>query len=501
MTNAVLGVKPYAESFRNLICIGVIFAATSVALAGNTCTWQGGSGKFSDANWDVAPVSGNGDTLVFDTSNGTAITVENDVADDFAIRSIHTAAGTGWASYGTITLTGRRLYFDATASRSEVDVIVCGTGHPNRGAPMTFEAPLRFKGGCMRFSNTVVFNGKITIDDNGFISLGWPTPRSTESVKPVTFNNEIYGPNASADIVPGNGGHGSRLDFNGKLTLKALYNNGAYMGGKPKTYFNATGNAIETFTFKYNHQIYCNVANAFDDTLVINDVSGQPELGVVNFGADQVINRFTDMAGIAPTNACRYVGTAKTVSTVTMRASASTTICNTFEDTLALVWDPKDDYTFTLEAHGPSATNTMSGAIEVKGGTFALCGNTSFTKLAGVTVRNGATFSLAQSTATQPLPKMLALVLEDGGHFEVPAGMTIPVATITTNGVPAATSGVYTKDNCSWVTGDGAVESRLVMVPRSTRQRRSWCRLRRLARRRGRPVASSSRTASRRARR
>ena len=115
------------------------------AVAGNVCTWKGGSGKFSDANWDVAPVSGNGDTLVFDTSNGTAITVENDLADDFAIRALKTCAGEGWASFGTITLTGRRLYFDATASRSDVTVVVCGTGHPNRGAPLTFNLPLRFK--------------------------------------------------------------------------------------------------------------------------------------------------------------------------------------------------------------------------------------------------------------------------------------------------------------------------------------------------------------------
>ena len=66
--------------------------------------------------------------------------------------------GENWKNFGQITLTGQRLYFNATASRSAVTVIECGTGHPNRGAPLTFDLPLRFKVGGMKFSNTVVFN-------------------------------------------------------------------------------------------------------------------------------------------------------------------------------------------------------------------------------------------------------------------------------------------------------------------------------------------------------
>lgn len=447
---------------KSLMMIGVM-AVTLGAVAGNVCTWRGGSGKFSDANWDVVPASGNGDTLVFDTSDGTAITVENDLADDFAIRTLKTCAGENWSRFGTITLTGRRLYLNATASRSDVTVIECGTGHPNRGAPLTFDLPLRFKGGCMRFSNTVVFNGKISIDDNGFISLGWPNPRSTSDVKSVTFNCEIYGPNAKADIVPGNGGYGSRLEFNGPITLQELYNNGAFLGGKPKTYFNATGNSIQTFVFKYNHQIYFPVANAFNDTLVIHDISGQPELGVINFGADQVIDRFTGMDGILPVNACRYVG--EKTSTVTMRARADTAVYNTFEGKLSLVWDPQDDYTFTLQDHLPSATNTMSGSIEVKRGTFALRDGACFTLLSNVTVRAGATVSLAQSTAEQPFPPSVMLAVDAGGKVEIPAGRTLSVGSLFVAGVPQMVVGAfYTKETCDWIAGDGVVDYRPIMT-------------------------------------
>ena len=35
----------------SLLCAGSLFA-------GNVCTWKGGSGKLSDDNWDIAPVSG-----------------------------------------------------------------------------------------------------------------------------------------------------------------------------------------------------------------------------------------------------------------------------------------------------------------------------------------------------------------------------------------------------------------------------------------------------------
>jgi len=443
----------------------VSFLALSAA-AGNTCTWQGGSGKFSDANWDIAPVSGNDDTLVFDTSNGTAITVENDLADDFAIYALKTCAGSDWASYGTITLTGKRLYFNATSSRSAITVIECGTGEPNRGAPLTFDAPLRFKGGNMKFSNTAVFNGKISIDDNGAISVSWPYPRSTSNIKKVTFNGEIYGPNAQADIVPGNGGYGSRLDFNGKLTLRELYNNGAFANGKPQTYFNASGNAIATFIFRYNHQIYVPVANAFDDQTVIRDVSAQAEMGMITFQADQVVDRLTVVADQDPNHACRY--TADRKATLTMRARASTTVANTFEDKLSLVWDPLEDYTFTLCEHSPSATNTMSGTVEVKGGTFALKDGATLPKISGVTVRSGATFALTNCTAALPIPTTATLSVETGATVAIPAGMTLVVANIFVDGEPLFASGRYTKDNCSWIAGDGAVEYRPVMTSTCT---------------------------------
>lgn len=60
-------------STRIVMALGTALCATSL-VAGNVCTWKGGSGSLADDNWDVAPVSGNGDTIAFDTTDGTAIT-------------------------------------------------------------------------------------------------------------------------------------------------------------------------------------------------------------------------------------------------------------------------------------------------------------------------------------------------------------------------------------------------------------------------------------------
>ena len=90
-----------------------IFAVLSMTVclaaeAGNVCSWTGcaGDGKWSSPeNWDTAPVSGNGDELVFDTTSG-AIETENCV-DDFDVAKITVK---GITSNG-LTINGSRIMF------------------------------------------------------------------------------------------------------------------------------------------------------------------------------------------------------------------------------------------------------------------------------------------------------------------------------------------------------------------------------------------------------
>lgn len=191
-------------------------------------------------------------------------------------------------------------------------------------------------------------------------------------------------------------------------------------------------------------------------------MSDQKELGVLTFQADQTIDRFVDAATTADF-ACRY--TADRTAVVTQKASASTTARNTFEGKLSLVWDPLGDYTFTLDDHLQTATNTMSGTVEVKGGTFAVKGGAHFTALSGITVRDGATFSLIQATAAQPIQNAITLSVDAGGTVAIPAGMSLAVGTLFVAGEPVLSATVpFTKDNCDWIVGDGSVEYRPLMT-------------------------------------
>ena len=62
-----------ASSILAVLSMAVCLAAE----AGNVCHWTGGAndGKWSSpSNWDTAPISGNGDELVFNTTNGVIVT-------------------------------------------------------------------------------------------------------------------------------------------------------------------------------------------------------------------------------------------------------------------------------------------------------------------------------------------------------------------------------------------------------------------------------------------
>ena len=98
-------------STRIVMALGTALCAASLmAGTGNVCTWKDGSGKLSDDNWDIAPVSGNGDTIRFDTTDGTAITVENDT-EDFEVAAVAFAyKDLNVGNCGKVTQTGRQLY-------------------------------------------------------------------------------------------------------------------------------------------------------------------------------------------------------------------------------------------------------------------------------------------------------------------------------------------------------------------------------------------------------
>jgi hypothetical protein len=222
---------------RFLMSVAVFVATAS--FAGNTCTWKGGSGKFSDDNWDVAPTSGNGDAIVIDTTDGNAITLENDLADDFTLAKIKfvsskflpVSATNPVVQPGCVTLTGKRIYIPNDSS----NFIIWDHGDTNneyvRGPEVIVEAPFRFKSGFLNISWNHIFNGDITIDDGGDLRFNWPGnlkfanehnyPNANNHHPGVVINGDVLGPNASVNAGLGQGGRGNTLLLNGKVVLKS----------------------------------------------------------------------------------------------------------------------------------------------------------------------------------------------------------------------------------------------------------------------------------------
>ena len=105
----------------------------------------------------------------------------------------------------------------------------------------------------------------------------------------------------------------------------------------------------------------------------------------------------------------------------------------------------------------------MSGTLEVKGGTFAVKGGAQFTALSGITVRNGATFSLEDCQNANPLLSPLPIAFETGAKIKIPSGITLLASVIKLDGNPVLEARTYTSATCDWIEGDGSVVYRPVM--------------------------------------
>ena len=254
----------------------VLFASclvTMVALSVNICTWKGGDGKFSDSSkWDIMPVDG--DRIVFDTTDGNPISVENDIADDFTVRSI-TFKGASIQPdrvnrLGSVTISGKRIYISAP----DIDLysIIWTHGDPNdeyvRGPEVIVNAPLRLYKGNINISWTTTFNGDITIDDGGSLMLDWPgglNYAGSTSYPAVTINGEVYGPDAQINNLLGMGGRGSSFHVNNKCVLKAIRSSDL-SNCKVLTYLNHSENDIEIVGCRYGYMYINNPGSISEKT-------------------------------------------------------------------------------------------------------------------------------------------------------------------------------------------------------------------------------------------
>lgn len=408
--------------------------------AGNTCTWQGGSGKFSDSSkWDTSPTSGNFDTIVFDTSDGSAITVENDVADDFSVSNVVFASSASVC--GKVTLTGKRLYISGGKDRGTV---VWDNGNATeanmRGPEVDVALPLRIKGGRFNFSRHATFKGKVTIDDDGRVALRYPGNLNygNASDRPiVTFEDEVYGAQGSLDTTVGAGGYGSDVYYKAKVTLKE-FSVSAAAYGRTWTHLQASENDISSVWARYAH-LYLDSSPCLGTNTVVTRAETGGTTPIT--GADVVCDRLVGTDSSVHQEICDNNKSGK----LTMKASANASSGFNFTQTLSLVWDPQGSYTYTLTG----SASTTTGSLEIRAGTFKMSGATAFSAISEVIVRSGATLDLSECSAATPIAATARLTVDLGGSIVLPTGKTIAFASGKYRGLPLS-AGDYSS---VWVSG------------------------------------------------
>lgn len=455
-------------------CVGVFVLSLATAWAGNVCTWKGGSGKFSDDNWDpVAPVSGNGDTIVIDSTlnDGAAITLENDVADEFAIDKITFVNSE--ATKGKVTLNGKSLYFNKTSGSSTViwssgpdNGNTTYTDQADRGPVTEVNCALRVKGGRFSTSNTTTFNGAVTIDDNGYVLLRQSGENRWVDAH-YYFKGSIYGPQATIGSRPGVNGNGSGAYFSGKLTLKRL--NCATDGNAyGYTQISTSGNSIGDVRIAYT-TLFLSAPDVFLPSTIIRSPNSKYACGngvTILMTGDQTIDRVEREA--ASDNPLSFRNNDAYERTLTMKATANATFDGRFNNkvyssgdysgSFSVIYDPTNAYTYT---HASTLGSTMGGTLDICGGTWKVSGATYYSRVTAIKVRKGATLDLTDSTrfgtSTAVFNTNATLYVEHGGLVKLPADTSLTFASVKAEGVmlPADT---YTATE-DWIEGGSVIAS------------------------------------------
>ena len=436
------------------ICLGCLMTVAFLPLAvwaGNVCTWKGGSGKFSDANWDVAPVSGNGDTIVIDSTlnDNAPIVLENDLCDDLNLKAIHFTSGA--TPPGKVTLNGRRIHLTSQTEVSKGNpVLKHGDSDSVRGPELEVNLPLRLTGGSVQLTANATFNGTITIDGTGNVRFAWPFNLTIEPFPVVTVNGAVIGPDASFDNCLGNGGRGSSLHFYGHLQLNTLYT-ARNDNGRTITCLHASGNEIGTLWFQYGYvRLYA--ANALGAATVVQHGNDQWGPGVLYLfsSTEQTVNVFESADNRSNSKKTDIYAYSTYTPTMVMKASRDATFDGRFTGGQSLVYDPQGDYTYTLAG----GTNSMTGALTVRGGTLALAAEAVFSAARVITVESGATLDVSASTEATPIAASVPVALCKGGRLAVPEGKTLVLGSLSHAGVPLA---ARTYSGETWLTGGGSV--------------------------------------------
>ena len=431
-----------ASSILAVLSMAVCLAAE----AGNVCHWTGGAndGKWSSPeNWDPAPISGNGDERVFNTTNGVIVT-ENCV-DDFDIAKI-TVVGT--TSNG-LTINGSRILFksggagatypgDPFWSSGTVPVVLNASIAIDK-TYCIFEHTGSYQGGSVTVNGDVYYGGsgrlRLRSDKNGGSAV-------------MTFNGNVSAPNGLIHVYAVTGNNAKPVVvFNGSVATKEFgLNNdtGNYGGSVTVENKTTTPCAIKKMLSAYGF-LHLKSKNVFAEDGVLEvhhcDYAASNKWNGTTLYADQRVKRLaishrnqtTLNQKIKPyVNGSGY-------PTLTVADDADEDISFYFDDELNLTWSSVNGSTLSItNAMTGTYSNTISGTIAVTAGRVKACAGTTFKHLSKLVVMNAARFEVAENNAN-PFGDSTAAFLDADARLVLNSDCTLATVVAAGQAVAANT--------------------------------------------------------------
>lgn len=455
-----------------LLVMQMTMALVGIAF-GETYTWKGGTGAFSDTTMWMSSgggAPGDGADLVFPAGDnvvtGVGTLTVNGIVLNGSLELQYGSAGGTFTVNGVISGTGA---LKSTGNLSEKSYICLNGDNTFSGGYTNYGGQTKLGHDNCLGSGVATFygNGKpapclyavadVTLTNDLTIGSasggGWSGPINANG-KTLTFAGAVRYENkavASRDgcfrftsgktvhkgavTIAGTSSTGFVCD--GSVTFEkairpaaAGYTFGCQInGGTPTVSFMASGNAISgPLQWKNSSGTYVfGAPNVLATPISVAPTSEGYQSGdfyVDLRGNDQVIESFYDGSKNLDSVWARRKMYSSTPARCTMLASANRKIRGAFNDKVTLCWAPTGNYTYTIEG----VESTTSAGLVVSNGAVSVTDGASFPKVTEIEVMPGAALSFASGCACNTTIARMVLGSTDGTSLNVADGATFTVS-------------------------------------------------------------------------
>ena len=377
-----------------------ILCSCFVAVAASAATWTGGGdgASWGDPNNWGGSIPGASEAVSI-TTGASALTINLGATD---------------RECGAITVDGSaKLTFSGTASLKFTSITT--------KALLDVAVPVTLKSGsnsitCWKNTN---FTKPISKTDNGNVTFA--TGGTNNRNNTLINVNDTFTASAGS-ITVGVGFAGSTtaqaVHFYGVVTAKNLYCGRNYVSGQ--CFLHASGNSFEYVDVAFSGLGICAV-NAFPESLCLTwngyYCERSTTYGFYDFrGNDQTVNCITNtwLKDDPERQNCTFLRSTIDEMTLTLKGTRNAVANCRVDENINIVWDPVGDYTqeFTTKV------NPANRNFTVKRGTLKVSGTATFAVLAGIEIKENATFELA-STVSDALAGLTQLRIASGGTMKV----------------------------------------------------------------------------------